>query len=175
MKAYDDQRNTALHEAAHIVSAYLSRFHSLTGDICLESELTAATFVTLSRSKVVSEGRDANVNYNNLINDPEIAFDKAVILYSGYEAERKYCQMTNIEPSDEYSKNDFNDAEESLNNTNQFQNISFAKETSKLLVEKYWEPIDNIADIILKSNNKCIEALTAIDYLNKGFEKNKTV
>ncbi|OQP53498.1 hypothetical protein [Niastella populi] len=96
---------TALHEAAHVVCAYLSKFHYLIGNVCLTSDLTGETFVTLSKSKLIVEGK---AEMPGIENDCDVAIDAAIIFYAGFEAEKVYSHKSGISPDKSHSMNDYN-------------------------------------------------------------------
>jgi archaellum component FlaF (FlaF/FlaG flagellin family) len=165
-ETFNLEKLTALHEAAHVVCAYLSDYHSLVSQINLNSDSTGETFVSLSRFKILEKGK---LPSDNSITDPEIILDAAIIFYAGFEAEKIYCNKTNSKADISHSINDYNLVETLLLKGNTSINIDKeeAKNTSQLIVKNYLDAIEEIANLLLES--KSIESYTAIDYLKISF------
>jgi hypothetical protein len=162
---------TSLHEAAHVVLSYLSSYHFLTGDIRLTSDSTGETFVTLSRRKLLLEGKEISVD---TASDPEVIEDAAIIFYAGLEAERIYCEQNNISLDESHSANDYNYVDQLIDNsnppfeTNRNSLIAFSHQA----VLANWEPITQIAEFLQHSHNNSVDAITAIEILDEGFGNN---
>lgn len=162
---------TSLHEAAHVVLAYLSSYHFLTGDIRLTSDSTGETFVTLSKRKLLEQGKEISAH---TASDPEIIEDAAIIFYAGLEAERIYCEQNNITLDESHSANDYNYVQQLIENSNpRFEGdrnslIAFSREA----VLANWEPINQLADFLQLSTNNSLSAFTAVEILDLGFGNN---
>lgn len=162
---------TALHEAAHVVLSYLSSYHFLAGDITLTSDSTGETFVSLSKRKLLLEGKEITAV---TASDPEVVEDAAIIFYAGLEAERIYCEKNRITLDESHSANDYNYVEELIGKSDPvFEGdrnslIAFSREA----VLANWEPITLIAEFLQKSHNNSISAVTAIEILDQGFGNN---
>jgi len=165
-ETFNLEKLTALHEAAHVVCAFLSDYHSLVGQINLNSDSTGETFVSLSKSKILEKDK---LPSDNSSTDPEIIFDAAIIFYAGFEAEKIYCNKTKTIADKSHSINDYNLVDTLLNQGNNSIEIDkeAARNTSQLIVKNYWEPIEEIANLLIKS--KSLESFEAIDYLKIGF------
>lgn len=166
---FELEKLTALHEAAHVVATYLSLYHNLIGNISLISDTTGETFVTISRRKIDQSGK---ISTNNIQFDPDLIIDAAIIFYAGFEAEKIYCQKYNQTPDISHSLNDYNRVRDLINNANGEMEISNVNliSLSKQIVVEYWDAILTIADQILNSQNRTLEAIDAVETLNKGFK-----
>jgi|GEM_PF-5234468 len=162
---------TSLHEAAHVVLSYLSSYHFLTGDITLTSDSTGETFVTLSKRKLLEEGKEISAG---TVSDPDIIADAATIFYAGLEAERIFCEQNNIDLDESHSANDYNQVDMLIENsvpefeTDVNKLIAFSREA----VLANWEPITQFAQLLQDSPDNSISAFTAIKFLDLGFGRN---
>ena len=79
------KREAAFHEAGHAVVAHRSKFHNIVGPINLEAYGSGETYISLSKRKLLANGKDAEPS---AAKDKEVAADLAVILAAGLVAER---------------------------------------------------------------------------------------
>lgn len=75
----------AFHEAGHAVAARHSRFHALAGPISLYQYGEGEIFIGLNPQKCVNQGKVPSLD---LVRDPEVAKDLAVVLVAGLAAEK---------------------------------------------------------------------------------------
>lgn len=159
---------TSLHEAAHAVLSYLSSYHFLTADIKLTSNSTGVTYVTLSRKKILAEGKEYTAN---IVFDPDVIEDAAIIFYAGLEAEKIYCEEISIEVDESHSLNDYNYVDELIENSS--KDFEVDKDSliafSRIAVLANWEPIKIISNLLMQSENNTIDAVTVIEMLDQGF------
>lgn len=162
---------TALHEAAHVVIAYLSSYHFLQGDITLTSDTTGLTFVTLNRKKILAMDKEPIAAISS---DPDVVEDAAIIFYAGLEAERIFCREHNIALDESHSANDYNHVDELVEQSTPALEVD--KDSivafSKRAVLANWEPIKAVAELLLTSKNSTISAVEAIELLDMGFNQN---
>ena len=165
------EKLTAIHEAAHVVTAYLSKYHFLLGQITLSSDTNGETFVSLSSKKINKEAKEAT---QSILQDPEIIEDVAVIYFAGLEAEKIYCEKNSSTVDSSFSMNDHNFVDNLIANAN--TPLTKTKDNlitiTQELVRNNWATIDTISEAILKATNKSLDAVDAIEILDRAYNKN---
>jgi hypothetical protein len=169
--AEHNERLTALHEAAHVVTTYLSEYHFLTGEVSLQSAITGETFVALSTTKLQSKQKFSS----DAMRDPEVVKDVAVIFYAGFEAEKIYCDRYKSVPlNDYYSQNDFNAVDELIRNSHDPTiNKTLLKEKSKGIIIEHWLLIWETSQQLIQSDNKSIYSYDLTGALNAYFQSKR--
>lgn len=165
------KKMTSLHEAAHVVTAYLSKFHFLFGPISLTSNTNGEAFVTLSRSKLTKQSKQFT---NDIVHDPEIIEDLAIIFFAGLEAEKIYCEKQTIKLDSSFSINDYNYIDRLIADAKPQFLVSkdYLVSHSHNIVEKNWIAIDKISEEILNASNNSLNAVDAIEILDNFYNRN---
>ena len=161
----------AIHEAAHVVVAYLSKYHFLVKFINLTSDTNGETFVSLSNKKLINAGKKLN---DSVLKEPELIEDAAIIFYAGFEAETLYCNNNAVEIDISFSRNDYNNINSLIKNSNSPLKTSKEKliSNTRIIIEDNWFAIEKIAEAILGSNNNILYAIDAIEILDNIYNKN---
>ena len=164
------EKVTALHEAAHAVTTHISKFHSLIDDVSIFSATTGETFISLSKTKLISQGK----SLLHTMKDDEVVEDRAIIMYAGLEAEKIYCEKYKGVPLDiNYSANDYGIVDEVVSHCS---NPSIDKKQlifkSRDAVIMQFDKIRELADCLIKSPTKSIDLLLLTDALNASFKSN---
>lgn len=161
---------TAIHEGAHVVTAYLSKYHFITGQISLFSDTEGETFVTLSRKKIRNSNKQIS---EELFKDIEIVKDAAIVFYSGFESEKIYNDENGIEVEKEYSMNDYNNVNELIKNCLAPQTIKTEELIleSKMVVTENWLAITKISAALLEAQRNSLNAEDAIQILDAHYDR----
>lgn len=165
------EKLTTIHEAAHVVTAYLSKYHFLAAQITLSSETNGETFVSLNGKKLSKEAK----TFSPLImQDVEVIDDCAIIYYSGFEAEKIYSAQMNLPINISFSMNDYNYVDDLILNANSAMNMSkedLISKTHQVVLEN-WDAIEIISNAILEMPNKSLDASDAVDILDTFYKRN---
>jgi len=160
---------TAFHEAAHAVLAHVSQFYSLIGYIQLYSRDIGDTYVSLSRRKLAQAGKPTDIS---VLVDPDIVQDGSLIYLAGYASEKHYYRIildrcTQL-PDRSYPENDYAVVRQLIENAGFSSNIlsGFEVQASNS-VEQRWHTIELLASMILRSENRTLDAIDAIEFLDR--------
>jgi hypothetical protein len=161
---------TAIHEAAHTVTAYLSKYHFLTKVIALTSDQSGETFVTLSKKKLAKLQKPLIAETSK---DPDIVKDAATIYYSGFEAEKIFSEKNSIATDISFSKNDYEHIEFLIQESNDItiDKLELQKE-SFIIVNSNWSAICQIAEQLLSASGNSVDAVHIIEILDKCYGNN---
>lgn len=156
---------SAIHESAHAVAAYISKYHFLIGDISLQSDDLGETFVSLSKKKVIAA--KLPVDLNVIMKNKDVLTDIAVIFYSGYFAEVFYSKKNNLKVDISFSKNDFNTVMELEKKGGINLDKDEINQITVKLIEENWNAIEALANVL--ENKKKILAVDVIELLDSNF------
>ncbi|MEQ9346866.1 MAG: hypothetical protein RIG26_10530 [Thalassospira sp.] len=149
------KKEAAFHEAGHAVTAHLSKFHSILGEVRLESYGAGEVYISLSKSKLVANGKSPDASSAR---DKEVAKDLAVVLSAGLVAEciaetKDLSLSANprcAEPDHEYLKKNLEDAGLS-------KKFDRHEKVAKELLEKNWDLVQKLADYLFEK--KVVDAV----------------
>ena len=165
---------TAIHEAAHLVMAYLSDFYFLQGAVYLVNHDVGETTVTLSKKKLGKAGKPLNPT---VVQELEVALDAMRIYYAGLEAERIYCTKHGFKLDDSYSKNDLNRIDEIaldiIPSYNVSRNLVIQQTKDKVLHN--WQAIEQVSEQLLASPDGITDVIDVIMFLDMGYNRNSHI
>lgn len=154
----------AHHEAGHIVITYASQFHIVTLAKII-SDTTGFSDIGISKQKLHSFGIDID---DFPLRNHDICVENAIINYAGYEAEKKFCQINNLQDDFSHAINDYQIARLSLQQAipPNLYSEEFLIETAHQLVESRWNAICLIAAALLEAEDLTLYGYEINDILN---------
>ena len=149
------KKEAAYHEAAHAVTAYYSKFHYIVHEINLMNYGAGETFVSLSKSKCLKQGKQPTPE---TAKDKEVSKELAVILCSGYVGEQIASEHdASLTPSSSAAGPDYQIAMQNLKAAGLSHKLDFHHDNARRILEANWEIVEKLADHLLRQKRESAE------------------
>lgn len=150
------KKEAAFHEAAHAVTAYYSKFHSLVHEINLMNYGAGEIFVSLSKSKCKAQGKFPTPE---TAKDEDVSKELAVILCSGYAGEQIATKYdSSLIPSRKAAGPDYQLAVQNLKAAGLSHKYDFHHDDARNILEQKWDVVNRLADHLFE-----VKSMTAED------------
>jgi hypothetical protein len=143
------KKEAAYHEAAHVVLAYKSMFHSIVEEVNLRNYGEGETFVSLSASKCKANGKPQDPS---AAKDKEVAKDLAVILCGGFIGEKIAASFhADLCPNSDCAATDYHLAKQSLSGANTSKKLECYAESAASILKENWSLVEELADFLFEN------------------------
>ncbi|TGG89378.1 hypothetical protein E4656_20035 [Natronospirillum operosum] len=149
------KKEAAFHEAAHAVTAYYSKFHSIVLGIDLEDYGAGEIFVSLSKSKCIENGKPPSAE---TAKDKEVSKELAVILCSGYVGELIAAETDpSLNPSRSSAGPDYQLAVQNLKAAGLSHKYDFHHDNARTFLESKWDVVNKLAEHLFSVKKESAE------------------
>ncbi|MRJ44585.1 hypothetical protein KF946_10245 [Idiomarina loihiensis] len=149
------KKEAAFHEAAHAVTAYYSKFHSIVLGIDLGDYGAGETFVSLSKSKCIENGKPPTAE---TAKDKEVSKELAVILCSGYVGELIAAETDpSLKPSRSSAGPDYQLAVQNLKAAGLRHKYDFHHDNARTFLESKWDVVNKLAEHLFSVKKESAE------------------
>ncbi|OUJ14855.1 hypothetical protein HK27_13005 [Acetobacter orientalis] len=155
------KKEAAFHEAGHAVAAHLSKFHAILGGINLENYGAGEIFVSLSRRKLVANGKAADASSAR---DKEVVADLVVVLSAGVVAERiAEMKDSDLSANPQSAEPDHELIKAQLESAGLPEKFDRHEEAAKRLLEENWDLVNELAEYLFE--NKSVEVVDLLEFI----------
>ena len=158
-----DPGAAAFHEAGHIIVAFLSKYHSLTGQISVDAYGHGAASVTLSKSKLEAGGKSPDLSSRT---DKEVVRDLGPILVAGLEAEKIAAEQGKISSANEVAARlDYELLAQELVAAGLSKKTDVAEQHARSILREEWQLVESLASHIHRS--AVLDAMDAVELIGQ--------
>ncbi len=152
----------AYHEAGHAVAAIASRFHCVFRDVSLQNGDARSPF-SVSKRKLIAAGKLSELA--DMVADPEIAIESAVVFFSGLAAERQYVESNaRTKESPAAARDDYEMAKTVLRDAKIKTPVAVFETQAAEKVDELWPVIREFAEALLR--RRTIDASEATEFVS---------
>lgn len=153
---------TAYHEAGHAVAAIASRFHCVSRDVSLQNGDSRSPFF-VSKRKLIAAGKLSELA--DMLADPEIAIESAIVFFSGLAAERQYAESNGkAKQTPAAARNDYEMAKTVLRDAKIKTPVAVFETQAAEKVDELWPVIREFAEELL--HRRTIDAGEATEFVS---------
>jgi hypothetical protein len=159
-------KSAAYHEAGHAVIAVASRFHCVYRDISVRTAYREAPF-SVSKRKLIAAGKSRELA--QMLADPEIAAESAMVFLGGGAAAEKYCGKNcgakRAATTDALAKNDYEMTKTVLKDANIKTPLAALAPQAAEKVAELWPVITAFAEELFE--RKTIDCSEATEFISR--------